>query len=135
MFPRLLFFLFWAIWAVSADSITLPTTIEVDLVFPLNQTYTLIDPFPVIFVIQNAAAAWDFGINFEWNITGVPDEPSGSGFYSGWLMVGAGDYYPDRPAPSDPFIVVNSTRFVPAPELPSAVGSNPLLAAGRWTLG
>ena len=38
--------------AVSADSITLPTTtIEIDLVFPLNKTYTLIDPFLVIFVI------------------------------------------------------------------------------------
>jgi hypothetical protein len=134
MFPRLLFFLFWAIWAVSADSITLPTTIEIDLVFPLNQTYTLIDPFPVIFVIQNAAAAWDFGFDFEWNITGVPDEPSGSGFFSGWLMVGPGIYYPDRPTPSDPFIVVNSTRFVSAPELPSVVVNNPLLAAGKWTL-
>lgn len=134
MFPRLLFFLFWAIWAVSADSITLPTTIEIDLVFPLNQTYSLIDPFPVIFVIQNAAAAWDFGFNFQWNISGVPDNSSNAAsFGPGFLFVGPGLYHP---APSDPFIVVNSTQFPPV-----VVGStvfpfvsNPF-SAGKWTLG
>ena len=126
MFPRLLFFLFWAIWAVSADSITLPTTIEIDLVFPLNQTYTLIDPFPVIFVIQNAAAAWNFGFDFQWNISGVPDGSSSSEVFGpGFLFEGQGLYHP---APSDPFIVVNSTRF------PSAI-VNTQLPAGKWTLG
>lgn len=125
MFPRLLFFLFWAIWAISADSITVPTTIEIDLVFPLNQTYALIDPFPVIFVIQNAATAWSFGFDFQWNISGVPDGSSSSEVFGpGFLFEGQGLYHP---APSDPFIVVNSTRF------PSIV--NTQLPAGKWTLG
>src|SRR5277367_6406639 len=126
MFPRLLFFLFWAIWAVSAYSITLPTTIEIDLVFPLNHTYTLIDPFPVIFVIQNAAAAWNFGFDFEWNITGVADGYSSpETFGPGFVFVGQGFY---SPAPSDSFIVVNSTNF-PYVVQPSN------LPAGKWTLG
>jgi hypothetical protein len=60
MFLRLLL-LSWVTWAASADSITLPTTIEIDLVFPRNQTYSIIDPyFPVIFVIQNAARSLEF---------------------------------------------------------------------------
>jgi hypothetical protein len=125
MFLHLLFLLSWAIWAASVDSITLPTTIEIDLVFPLNQTYTLIDPFPVIFVIQNAAAAWNFGFDFQWNITGVPDGSSSvEVFGPGFLF--EGEVY--HPAPSDPFIVVNSTKF------PSAI-VNTELPAGKWTLG
>jgi hypothetical protein len=100
--------------------------IEIDLVFPLNQTYTLIDPFPGIFFIQNAAAAWNFGFDFQWNISGVPDGSSSSEVFGpGFLFEGQGLYHP---APSDPFIVVNSTRF------PSAI-VNTQLPAGKWTLG
>jgi hypothetical protein len=125
MFSHLLFFLFWAIWAVSAASVTFPTTVEIDLVFPLNKTYNLIDPFPVIFVIQNTAPAWYFGFDLEWNITGIPDgassfpETIGPGF-----LFGSQD--PDHPVPPpDPYIVANSTRF------PSIAEKLP---AGKWTL-
>src|ERR1700684_4363211 len=93
-------------WTV-VQSITLPITIEIDLIFPLNQTYSRIDPFPVIFIIQNATAAWNFGFEFYWNITGVPDEtPGREAFGPGFLFVGMDSYHP---APADPFIVVNST--------------------------
>jgi hypothetical protein len=128
MFPRLLFFLFWAIWAVSADSITFPATVEIDLVFPLNRTYALIDPFPVIFVIQNTAAAWDFGFEFQWTITGVPDGQSSSVIFGpGTLFVFQGvDHH--IATPSDPFILVNSTRF-------PGIANPQALPAGKWTLG
>jgi hypothetical protein len=125
MFSRLLFFLFWAKWAVSADSETLPATVEIDIVFPLNQTYTLIDPFPVIFVIQNATVAWRFGFTLEWNITGVPDGHSVPYTIGPGYLFGTED--PVHPVPPpDPYIVVNSTIF---PDLPEKV------PAGKWTLG
>lgn len=76
MFVRLLS-LFAAGTLTVAQLINLPTTVEIDLVFPLNETYALIKPFPVIFIIQNAAAAWNFGFQFQWNITSIPDETSG----------------------------------------------------------
>jgi hypothetical protein len=125
MFSCLLFFLFWAKWAVSADSGTLPATVEIDIVFPLNQTYTLIDPFPVIFVIQNATVAWRFGFTLEWNITGVADGDSFTDIFgSGFLFGGENPVHPVPPP--DPYIVVNSTRF------PTVTEKVP---AGKWTLG
>jgi hypothetical protein len=130
MFVLLLFLFSWVTWA-AVDSIVLPTTVELDLVFPLNETYTLIDPFPVIFVIQNAATAWYFGFEFTWNITGVPDGSSGpETFPSGTIFVPPSVLLPYvYPVPSDPFIVVNSTE---SPGDSIAVTKVP---AGKWTLG
>ncbi|KAE9376408.1 hypothetical protein N431DRAFT_435754 [Stipitochalara longipes BDJ] len=116
------------VFQAAAEPTPVNATIEVDLVFPLNQTYAPSHPFPVIFVIQNAALAWNFGFQFLWNISGVPDD-EGAGheiFGPGFLFVG-----PNSPkaAPSDPFIVINSTNF------PGLInGPNPL-PVGQWTLG
>lgn len=51
-----------------AQSVTLPSNVAVDLVFPRNDTYNPADTFPVVFVLQGASAAWTFGFFFEWRL-------------------------------------------------------------------
>ncbi|KAH9215490.1 hypothetical protein DL95DRAFT_500531 [Leptodontidium sp. 2 PMI_412] len=130
MFVLLLFLFCWVTWAV-ANSITLPTTVELDLVFPLNETYAPIDPFPVIFVIQNAAAAWSFGLEFTWNITGVIDGDSGQETFPGdTIFLLSNNIRPNNLLPpSDPFIIVNSTDW------PGASVAVTKVPAGKWALG
>ncbi|KAL6235795.1 hypothetical protein BDW75DRAFT_239887 [Aspergillus navahoensis] len=43
-----------------------PATIEVDLLFPRNETYNNMTGFPIVFALQNADAASTFG----WDLTG-----------------------------------------------------------------
>lgn len=53
----------------TANAISYPTTIEVDLLFPLpNKTYPSITPFPVIFALQNVPAADEFGYTISWTL-------------------------------------------------------------------
>jgi hypothetical protein len=128
MFVHLLFCILLAqVFFATTEATTLNSTIEIDLVFPLNQTYAPINPFPVIFIIQNAAAAWNFGFQFLWNINGTSDE-EGTGreaFGPGLLFV-----TPDscHPAPSDPYIIANSTKFT------GTNNENYPLLPGRWSL-
>ncbi|PLB55871.1 hypothetical protein P170DRAFT_433347 [Aspergillus steynii IBT 23096] len=52
-----------------AKAISYPTTIEIDLLFPLpNKTYPNITSFPVIFALQNVPAANEFGYTISWNL-------------------------------------------------------------------
>jgi hypothetical protein len=55
-----------------------PATIEVDIVFPRNETYKVDNNFPVVFAIQNAEASFAFGFSLFWSITalGNDSEPS-----------------------------------------------------------
>ncbi|KAL3443396.1 hypothetical protein BJX65DRAFT_311897 [Aspergillus insuetus] len=43
-----------------------PATIEVDLIFPRNETYNNMTTFPIIFALQNADAALAFGYTIDW---------------------------------------------------------------------
>lgn len=47
---------------------TYPTTVEVDLVFPRNETYAPLSDFPVIFAIQNAKPATLLRFSIGWGI-------------------------------------------------------------------
>lgn len=51
-----------------AQSVSLPSNVAVDLVFPRNDTYNPADTFPVVFALQGASAAWTFGFFLEWRI-------------------------------------------------------------------
>lgn len=51
-----------------AQTVTLPSNVAVDLVFPRNDTYNPADMFPVVFALQGASAAWTFGFFLEWRI-------------------------------------------------------------------
>jgi hypothetical protein len=112
-----------AIYAASSGT-PINKNVEIDLVFPQNDTYSLIAPFPIIFIIQGATLAYRFGFTFEWNITG-----RGASRY---VYTDMGDIYSfyEHQTPPDPYIIVNST-----------LSQDPIAAdqfqlpAGEWTLG
>lgn len=95
--------LFWVLACVlpiQAQTITkFPANIEIDIIFPRNETYAAVAPFPIVFAIQNAKAAWDFGFHFDWelsNESGLQD--------SGGLFAENTTQFP-----SDPYIFINYT--------------------------
>jgi hypothetical protein len=67
------------LWAVScalsstaAADVALPATVEVDVIFPHNNTYAPGPVFPVVFAIQNLAAASSIGpLEISWAIAKV----------------------------------------------------------------
>lgn len=40
-----------------------PETVEIDLVFPRNNTYAVSEPLPVVFAVQNANIIWPLGLS------------------------------------------------------------------------
>jgi hypothetical protein len=50
------------------SAINLPTTVQLDLVFPRNNVYRPTSPFPVVFALHNGLAAWPFVAHWEWEI-------------------------------------------------------------------
>jgi hypothetical protein len=123
IFFRVFVFLCYIISASSSE-VPLNKTVEIDLVVPQNKTYTLIEPFPIIFIIQQAPLAYEFGFTFSWNITG-----RGSSQYMYYDDGNLFSFWGVQNGP-DPYIVVNSTLSQdPIPQ------DQFVLPAGQWTLG
>jgi hypothetical protein len=84
------------------SAINLPTTVQLDLVFPRNNVYRPTSPFPVVFALHNGLAAWPFVAHWEWEIMTIRN-----GSMSDTLS--SGRYNPDIPeqgkasAPPDTF--------------------------------
>jgi hypothetical protein len=57
-----------------AQKATFPQNIELDLIFPRNNTvYAPTAHFPVVLAVQNAAVGWPYGLAIDWVITsGLP---------------------------------------------------------------
>lgn len=54
--------------AAAHSGASFPATLEVDLIFPrMNETYPRVYPFPVVFAIQGASAAWPHELSFSWD--------------------------------------------------------------------
>ena len=53
------------LWAAQAGATTFPATVEVDLVFPRNDSYAPSALFPIIFAFQNAALAPSLDPGFD----------------------------------------------------------------------
>ena len=88
-------------WA--QNIVPFPSNVEIDVIFPRNDTYDHAEVFPVVFAIQGAKAAWDFQFHFEWDINYADGYAS-----DGLVEFGrAGNIFDGVPAPSDPFIVTN----------------------------
>ncbi|KXJ94818.1 hypothetical protein Micbo1qcDRAFT_221293 [Microdochium bolleyi] len=85
-----------------------PANIELDLVFPRNETYALKKRFPVIFGIQNAAAAYTHGYHLGWQVRRAGTEYVMGGVDSGGVT--AAQFRPET-APADPYFIVNSTNW------------------------
>jgi hypothetical protein len=58
-----------ALSATAAADVTFPAKVELDVIFPRNETYAPTPVFPVVFAIQNLAAASSIGpLNVYWAI-------------------------------------------------------------------
>lgn len=55
------------------DLTTLPRALELDLVFPRNDTYKPVFPFPIVVAVRGAPAMMDFGLDLELSMG--PDIP------------------------------------------------------------
>lgn len=60
--------LIWLASVLLATAIEFPTTIELDVVFPRNETYNRMMALPVAFAVQNAEAAFQFGYSMTWTV-------------------------------------------------------------------
>ncbi|KAL4906078.1 hypothetical protein BDW74DRAFT_177107 [Aspergillus multicolor] len=65
-----------------------PATIEIDLLFPRNETYNNLTRFPIVFALQNADAAGIFGWNVDWQFTRMGRDGNDKflGTYTGSLL-------------------------------------------------
>ncbi|KAH8703903.1 hypothetical protein BGW36DRAFT_370209 [Talaromyces proteolyticus] len=66
-------FLAFILGAVGAEALTFPATVEVDLVFPRNDTYAPAALIPVVFAIQNAQLAASLDPKFQFTVTSASD--------------------------------------------------------------
>lgn len=117
-----IFFIGCVVLFTSSSPTPINQTTEIDLIFPLNNTYQLVAPFPIIFAIQNVAVAWDFGLNLNWYLQGTGSSADNF-FDSGTIMTG----FVETNAPSNPYIIVNSTAL-------NGVFGDASLPAGTWNL-
>lgn len=59
-------------WAVDTPTPTSPQTVEVDLIFPRNETYAPISLMPMVFAIQNFRVAKSLLLKFDYTLEQVP---------------------------------------------------------------
>lgn len=91
------------------DLPALPANIEVDIIFPRNETYAPANNFPIILALQNAALAWDFGWHVTWDLTNLSVVSSTSqDFVEGESILVPN--FEKLPAPSNTFFIANSTE-------------------------
>ncbi|KAK1996221.1 hypothetical protein LX36DRAFT_658795 [Colletotrichum falcatum] len=99
-------------------SFALPSNIEVDLIFPRNDTvYKPVWPFPIVFAIRNASQLWQsddefFSFWVKWELTGYTDTNSSQLFTSGVWKTGK------NATTNDTVMVIEASRrdLVDAPE-------------------
>ncbi|KAF3063090.1 hypothetical protein CFAM422_010430 [Trichoderma lentiforme] len=108
--------------AMGAKSIspTLPATLEVDLLFPRNETYAPSWLMPVVFAVQNSSLAVPLGVSIQWrmwegNNTGSPGSIGLGGFDV------AGDVTTARSTPKNPYLISDAVNTISYPD-------------GVWTL-
>lgn len=98
-----------------------PQVGEMSIVFPQNDTYAVVSPFPVIFGYQNAAALLSYDSELRWSIECGKGSLYASDTINGYdyAQVPAGDYY-----------VFNSSKTLQE-ALPSG-SQDPKGPYGRW---
>lgn len=95
----------------SGEIAKLPQKIEIDLIFPRNNTsYIPTNYFPIVFAVQNAGTAWPLGL--ELSVEVRPDVPPFSGADSDAFHLG-GDAGPTSGnATSDPSLLVQASKII-----------------------
>ncbi|ROW15175.1 hypothetical protein VPNG_03015 [Cytospora leucostoma] len=67
---------------MSAAQITFPTSVELDLVFPRDATYSPVALMPIVFAVQNSQAASSLGLTISWQFVKIgAGDPSSTGFW------------------------------------------------------
>ncbi|KAI1735374.1 hypothetical protein F4680DRAFT_435695 [Xylaria scruposa] len=103
--PRLSLFLaalFSFLSAVAANAPQYPTTLEVDIVFPRNDTYAPVDVFPLVIAIQNNSLSQflDFDMVLLWTIISHVDNHS--------TVVDSGSFETNPPTSDDQRYLVSA---------------------------
>lgn len=98
---------------VAADLPALPANIEIDLIFPRNETYSAADNFPIVLAMQNAALAYSFGFTLSWRLYNLSEPSSSESSSSPYSYVDSDSITMGSPltfaAPPDTFFIANST--------------------------
>jgi hypothetical protein len=99
------------------------TKVQLDLIFPRSNTvYKPIYPFPIVFMIHNAALLWPFGTKFRWRLLENGINRFSDKLEPQWQVIDNGGYTPTEtirtptdgrgaPPPS-PFLFVNSSKTI-----------------------
>ncbi|EPS41753.1 hypothetical protein H072_4346 [Dactylellina haptotyla CBS 200.50] len=92
----------------AVDTPILPANIEINIIFPRNETYSPADKFPIVLALQNAPLAYDFGFHLLWELRNLSIRGSSSDFIDSESILRSN--LPIRvPAPSKTLFIVNST--------------------------
>ena len=117
-----------------------PETVELDLVFPRNETYRPVYPFPIVFALRNPAVIWPFDFTFVAKLEWWSDEEdrvvsTRAGFRQLGHHPNAGYPYNDSPVyPDDsgePLFFINATFVIT--KLMNSTTTTP--ATVRWNFG
>ncbi|KAK6540920.1 hypothetical protein TWF694_008304 [Orbilia ellipsospora] len=87
----------------------LPANIEVDVIFPRNDTYSPADNFPIVLAVQNAALAYDFGFQVLWEVRNLSKSGPSTNLVDFESILHSNALEPKVPAPSSTFFILNST--------------------------
>ncbi|KAL4971237.1 hypothetical protein BDW66DRAFT_146471 [Aspergillus desertorum] len=104
---------------VTASEYLYPADIEIDVLFPRNETYNNLTSFPVVLAVQDVKAAYRFGWELRWTLYSAQpgaddlDSVSGYGSYSEPLLNKFQWYYDDVAVV--PMLGYNFTRLDPGP--------------------
>ncbi|KAJ2984422.1 hypothetical protein NUW58_g6067 [Xylaria curta] len=94
--------LFSLLAAVAANALQYPTTLEVDIVFPRNDTYAPVHAFPLVIAIQNNSLSQflKFNMTMLWAIFHADNQ-------TGWIELGS--FQANPPTSDDPRYLVSAT--------------------------
>ncbi|KAJ4854214.1 uncharacterized protein T069G_11193 [Trichoderma breve] len=99
---------------------TLPATLEVDLLFPRNETYAPSWLMPVVFAVQNSSLAVPLDVQIQWTMwEGNNTRSPGSIGLGGYDV--AGDVAGARSTPKNPYLISDAVNTISYPD-------------GVWTL-
>src|SRR3978361_1099068 len=86
-----------------------PQTVEIDLIFPRNETYAPTAYFPIVFAIQNYAPAWPWHLAIDWALNGADGKTLGAVSDMEGGMESSGTAITSS---TEPFFMINSTKLM-----------------------
>jgi len=98
-------------YCVEPAAQTYPTTVEVDLVFPRNETYAPAQLMPMIFALQNPQAAVRLHLNIAWTLGRVEgDQGAGDSANYTRLLQDSDNFSQANLSTNDPYFIIRYTE-------------------------